>query len=101
MILFFVSSPPSSVVVILYLHTSYSALGICTMALRGVWQLRELAIRYSLGGGSSRGVRDFVENGLVDFAKKNPHISITTKLEPGHPTVQGKYRTLYIYSLLL
>ncbi len=71
------------------------------MALRGVWQLRELAIRYSLEGGSSRGVRAFVEDGLVEFAKKNPQIAITTKLEPGHPNVHGKYLTGYEKNLSL
>lgn len=60
------------------------------MALRGVWQLRELAIRYSMGG-SSQGVREFVENGLVEFARKNPQINITTQIESGHPNVHGKY----------
>lgn len=61
------------------------------MARRGVWELNELFIRYSLDGGSSRGVREFVEEMLVGFARKNPQINITTKLEPGHPNVLGNY----------
>lgn len=78
-----------------------NSLDLFAMALRGVWQLRELAIRYSLEGGSSRGVRAFVEDGLVEFARKNPQIAITTKLEPGHPNVHGKYITGYEKNLSL
>lgn len=63
------------------------------MARRGVWELQELLIKYSLDGGSSRGVREFVETGLVSFAKRNPQISIATRLRAGHPTVEGKYST--------
>ncbi len=61
------------------------------MARRGVWELRELFVKYSLDGGSSRGVREFVEEKLINFAKKNPQISIETSLRSGHPTVHAKY----------
>lgn len=61
------------------------------MARRGVWELQELLIKYSLDGGSSCGVREFVEQGLVSFAQRNPQISIATQLRAGHPTVEGKY----------
>eukprot|EP00171_Calliarthron_tuberculosum_P017577 IDg17577t1 len=71
------------------------------MARRGVWELRELFIKYSLDGGSSRGVREFIEEGLIGFAKKNPQINIATKLEPGHPNVHAKYITGYEKNLAL
>ena len=61
------------------------------MARRGVWELRQLLLRYSLDGGSSRGVREYVENDLISFAKKNPQISIQTELKSGHPAVFANY----------
>lgn len=61
------------------------------MARRGVWELRNLTIRYSSAGGSSRGVREYVEKDLLGFAKKNPQISIETILQSGHPAVCADY----------
>ncbi|CAN8070352.1 unnamed protein product [Agarophyton chilense] len=65
------------------------------MARNGVWELREVLLRYCANSGSSRGVRDFVEHGLVSFARKNPHIQFQTEIKGGHPCVFCKYVTGY------
>jgi len=44
------------------------------MCSRGVWQLRGLMISYCRWGGSSRGVREFLERDFVQFAEANPQI---------------------------
>ena len=49
------------------------------MAKRGVWALRELTLHYCKNGGSSRGVRHFIETGLADFARQNPQIQCRTQ----------------------
>jgi large subunit ribosomal protein L43 len=64
------------------------------MARRGVFELNELVLKYSVDGGSSRGVREFVEHNLVEFARKNPHITIRTIFNNGHPFIVGRYGTL-------
>jgi large subunit ribosomal protein L43 len=61
------------------------------MARRGVWELKELLLRYSRTGGSSRGVREFVEHDLVNFARENPQINIQTSFRNSHPFVVGEY----------
>ena len=62
------------------------------MAKRGVWALRQLTLHYCKNGGSSRGVREFIETGLADFASQNPQIQCRTVVRNGrHPYVQGLY----------
>ncbi|XP_077407362.1 large ribosomal subunit protein mL43 [Vanacampus margaritifer] len=39
---------------------------------RYVCQLKRISIIFSKKGNSSLGVRDFIEDGVVDYAKKNP-----------------------------
>ncbi|XP_077360023.1 large ribosomal subunit protein mL43 [Festucalex cinctus] len=39
---------------------------------RYVCQLKRISIIFSKNGPSSLGVRDFIEDGVVDYAKKNP-----------------------------
>lgn len=61
------------------------------MARRGVFELNEVILKYSRDGGSSRGVREFVERDLVPFARRNPQIVIRTTFCNGHPFVVGRY----------
>lgn len=61
------------------------------MARRGAFELQEIVLRYSLDGGSSRGVREFVEHELLPFARENPHITIKTIFRNTHPNVIGRY----------
>jgi large subunit ribosomal protein L43 len=68
------------------------------MSRHGVWELRELLIRYSPDGGSSRGIRDFVEQDLVRFARSNPQIKITTSFRHSHPFVLGQYGAFFCFS---
>lgn len=65
------------------------------MAKRGQWALRQLTLHYCKNGGSSRGVREYIESGLlVNFAKQNPQIELRTVVRNGrHPYVQGMYPT--------
>lgn len=57
-----------------------------------MWELREVLLRYSPSAGSSRGVREFVETGLLtEFARNNPQVQFKTQLHGGHPCVYGHY----------
>ena len=62
------------------------------MCTRGVWQLRSILISHCGHGGSSRGVRDYLERFLVPFAEANPHLQIAVNKRPlKHPEVRGWY----------
>lgn len=63
------------------------------MCTRGVWQLKSLAIRFCTRGGSSAGLRDYLETMLVPFANANPQIEISvSRLAWGkHPYVRAGY----------
>uniref|UniRef100_A0A0E0CWZ3 Large ribosomal subunit protein mL43 n=1 Tax=Oryza meridionalis TaxID=40149 RepID=A0A0E0CWZ3_9ORYZ len=62
------------------------------MALRGVWQLQKLVVNYCDWGGSSRGIRAFMEAHLPAFKEKNPHLEVVTELVRGqHPNLKGIY----------
>ena len=62
------------------------------MCTRGVWQLRTLLFQFSEHGGSSRGVREYMEKLLVPFAEANPQIQIAVSMKTNHhPFVRGWY----------
>ncbi|RZC33406.1 39S ribosomal protein L43, mitochondrial, partial [Asbolus verrucosus] len=46
---------------------------------RYVCQLQRVVLKFCKNHGSSRGMRDFIESGLVDFAKNNPGIVVYLK----------------------
>jgi large subunit ribosomal protein L43 len=63
-----------------------------SMSRNGIQQLRSLTLLYCKQGGSSRGVREFLEEGLTAFAKANPSVLVSAKLRPGrHPVLRGEY----------
>nr|POE68395.1 54s ribosomal protein l51, mitochondrial [Quercus suber] len=63
------------------------------MALRGAWQLQKLVLSFSDLGGSSRGIRAFMESHLPAFGEKNPQLDFVTQLIRGqHPHLKGLYR---------
>ncbi|CAO1419846.1 unnamed protein product [Diamesa hyperborea] len=46
---------------------------------RFVGQLQRITMKFCKNNGSSKGMRDFVENGLLDFAKGNPGTAVYLK----------------------
>ncbi|XP_021752186.1 54S ribosomal protein L51, mitochondrial-like [Chenopodium quinoa] len=63
------------------------------MSLRGVWQLQKLIVSYCDWGGSSRGIRAFMETNLPSIKESNPRIEVVTELIRGqHPHLKALYR---------
>ncbi|KAJ8921913.1 hypothetical protein NQ315_008547 [Exocentrus adspersus] len=46
---------------------------------RYVGQLQRVVLKFCKNNGSSRGMRDFIESGLVNFAKENPGVVVYLK----------------------
>lgn len=65
-----------------------------------MWELKDVLLRYCAIGGSSRGVRGFVEKDLLPFAGRNPQLEMKTKIQGGHPCVFATYSKLKRFSLL-
>ncbi|KAL4588257.1 hypothetical protein LXL04_001140 [Taraxacum kok-saghyz] len=63
------------------------------MSQRGVWQLQKLTVSYCNWGGSSRGIRGFMESQLQAFKESNPQLEVVTELNRGqHPFLKGAYK---------
>jgi large subunit ribosomal protein L43 len=62
------------------------------MSKNGVLQLQRILVRYCDLGGSSRGVRGFVQSELVDFARSVPHAQVVTEIRRNrHPILRADY----------
>lgn len=63
------------------------------MAHNSIWQLKKLVVRYCDWGGSSRGIREFIQSHLPSFQKNNPQVEVVTEMMRGkHPHLRGYYR---------
>ena len=62
------------------------------MSVKGVQQLQRLTIRYCDLGGSSRGMRQYIFDNLIDWAERNPNTEVATEIVRNkHPFVRGEY----------
>ncbi|XP_075223499.1 mitochondrial ribosomal protein L43 [Lycorma delicatula] len=60
---------------------------------RYVCQLKRVTLKFCKSHGTSKGMREFIENDLVDFAKSNPGIAVYVK--------PRRHRLPYIYAEFL
>ncbi|KAL6094572.1 mrpl43 [Pungitius sinensis] len=59
---------------------------------RYVCQLKRVSIRFSKKGQSSLGVREFIEEGVVDYAKSNPSTVVYVSPQPCRvPKIVAEY----------
>ena len=65
------------------------------MATRGVFQCKQLTLRYCEHGGSSRAVREYLASGrLLEWAVERPTVDIRVRVRNGkHPNLQADYLT--------
>ena len=65
------------------------------MATKGVWQLKQVTIRYCQHGGSSRYVRQLLgDHRFLKFVEENPQVQFETELKGArHPILIGDYGT--------
>jgi large subunit ribosomal protein L43 len=57
-----------------------------------VWQMRKLTLEYCPRGGSSRGLREYIEQRRSQLAQENPQIILEVKERRGHhPVLRGIY----------
>ena len=65
------------------------------MATRGVFQCKQLTLRYCEHGGSSRAVRDYLASGrLLEWASERPTVNVKVLVRNGkHPNLQAEYLT--------
>ncbi|KAI9912291.1 hypothetical protein PsorP6_008990 [Peronosclerospora sorghi] len=63
------------------------------MATNGVWQLKQVTIRYCQHGGSSRYVRQLLrDQRFLKFVEDNPQVQFETKIKGAHhPILIGDY----------
>ncbi|KAJ7391750.1 39S ribosomal protein L43, mitochondrial [Desmophyllum pertusum] len=59
---------------------------------RYVRPLQRLTLNYCKNGGSSRGMREFIDKNIVDFAKSNPGVAIYVRERNGkHPRLVANF----------
>ncbi|CEG40921.1 Mitochondrial/chloroplast ribosomal protein 36a [Plasmopara halstedii] len=65
------------------------------MATKGVWQLKQVTIRYCQHSGSSRYVRQLLsDDRFHKFVEENPQVHFKTELKGArHPILVGEYVT--------
>lgn len=72
------------------------------MATKGVWQLKQVTIRYCQHGGSSRYVRQLLsDERFVKFVEENPQVQFETELKGArHPVLIGDYGAYYCIGVI-
>ncbi|XP_037951781.1 39S ribosomal protein L43, mitochondrial-like [Teleopsis dalmanni] len=59
---------------------------------RYVCQLQRITLKFCKNNGSSKGMREFIENHLIDFAKENPGVVVYVKPRRHRtPVLVGEY----------
>ena len=77
----------------LFLKSGYVKAPLANGLGRVVLQCQRITIKFCKSHGDSRGVREFIENDLIDFARRNP--SVVTYLKPRRhrsPVLVAEYR---------
>lgn len=63
---------------------------------RYISQLQRITLKFCKSHGSSKGIREFIENNLVDFAKENPSVVLYVKPRRHRsPVLVAEYRKLH------
>ncbi|RDD40547.1 39S ribosomal protein L43, mitochondrial [Trichoplax sp. H2] len=82
-------------------------LTVLTQFVKGryICQLQRITLRYCNKGGSSRGLREFINSNAVDFAQKNPQVVVYVRPRPyRHPSIiaeflNGKHKAISVKNL--
>ncbi|KAA0150462.1 hypothetical protein FNF27_03610 [Cafeteria roenbergensis] len=62
------------------------------MCSKGVWQLKQLTVRFCAHSGGSAGTREFLRTELAAFAEANPQLEVAAEGRSNRPALlRGKY----------
>ena len=69
-----------------------SSFKVFKMSIRGVTQLTKLTVRYCRHSGSSVGVREHLQDKLIDWCNQHPMVNVSAEVKSGrHPVLVAKY----------
>ncbi len=85
----------------LFLKSGYVSAPLCNGVGRYVQQCQRMTLKFCKSHGGSRGLREFIENHLVEFARANPGVVVYVKPRRHRsPVVVAEYRKFYHYLIV-